>query len=127
MPMHSRRPRCTSVQDAGTSSDCGLTLCCEPVPLVVLCEQLGSMTISWASSRSEVMLAEYLVDRGANPNFWSQTFSRSLLLEFFEQRSPAEHLAALIEKGAELTTQERERILHICAANDDFEVSCIRL
>jgi ankyrin repeat protein len=74
------------------------------------------------AGRHDAGLAEYLLRSKADPNFWCATFQRSLLLEFFEKKAPADQIEMLIEHGAELTGKEREHILHTCAAGNDFAV-----
>jgi ankyrin repeat protein len=75
------------------------------------------------ASRDDQVLMAYYVSRGAKVNHWNKVFGKSLLMEFFTNGAlDGKKLTTLIDAGAELHPTERQRVLHLAAAQQNDEV-----
>ena len=75
------------------------------------------------ANRDDQTLMAYYVSRGAKVNHWNKVFGKSLLMEFFTNGAlDGKKLTTLIDAGAELHPTERQRVLHLAAAQQNDEV-----
>ena len=75
------------------------------------------------ATRPDQTLAAYFISRGAKVNHWNKVFGKSVLMEFFTTGAlDGNKLLHLIEKGAELHPSERQRVLHLAAAQKSDQV-----
>ena len=73
--------------------------------------------------RPDQGLVAYYLSRGAKVNHWNKVFGKSLLMEFFTTGAlNGGKLTTLIDAGAELHPTERQRVLHVAAAQQDDQV-----